>query len=615
MVMHMSRCLSRSLFGRLKGKLVFQIGVLILFSSFLSLSFSFAFQYHEVAKILQRNYEESCVKRFQKVEADINNLHKQMDILSSRLVTLELLQSYNSGSTDSLAQLVTNVGLLNQRLIQDLNDYAFLDCIAFYGSMGNAVRQLRYQRPETNMFFAAPREVLYYDSAVFRELESSKPKLRWFGGYSLNALWEGEAEDSIPRPVILVARRIVNDVGHLVISINSEHINHLICSTNTNEHEIIYITDENNCIVTAQDANLLGQQKIFDSLETISGGVQRCFIEDERLEKMQVLVCPLPALGWQLVFEIPYAEMIKDTESLLHLLLISYGICITLFVCFTMIWISIQFKPLKKLAQAAQIVGEGKLGYHMADLPNNEIGVVIREFNRMSTDLEDLFTKNKQIERNRRRFEMQALRYQINPHMIHNTLTTIRWMAVINEEKNIADSITLLSDFLMPIFKDQGPVCTLCEELDYVKKYVKIMNLRVLKEYQLMMDVPLDYYCDKVPRFLLQPIVENAILHGYKGKGDGRIRISMWKDGEDCYISIKDWGSGMSPNVIGSVLSASAAEASAAPEARHVGVVNVDRRIKNLYGDDCGLDIHSVLGSGTEVILHIKQGVENIESL
>ena len=199
---------------------------------------------------------------------------------------------------------------------------------------------------------------------------------------------------------------------------------------------------------------------------------------------------------------------------------------------------------------------------------------------------------------------MQALRAQINPHLIYNTLNAIKWRALISEEMNIAESISLLSDFLEPVFKNQDLLCTVRDEINYVENYIQILNLLKTGGYSLELDIPEVYYEYRIIRFLLQPVVENSIIHGLERSSSGQIDISVTVEAGDMIISVADNGVGMSEERLQEVRRK--IRKGECENGEGIGIVNVDRRIKNQYGDAYGLDIRNGEEKGAVVSLKMK---------
>ena len=203
------------------------------------------------------------------------------------------------------------------------------------------------------------------------------------------------------------------------------------------------------------------------------------------------------------------------------------------------------------------------------------------------------------IER-QRQAQIVALEAQINPHFLYNTLNTIKWMATIQGADGIAEMLTALSHLLKNVSKGQADLVPLSEEFSLIKDYFIIMKYRYggLIQLNFQLEDPALLNC-RIPRFSLQPIVENSIFHGIEPKGGpGTVNVHVFRDMPDTLkISIQDDGIGMDAETIDRILSGNAEDKNGF--FRHTGVSNVNQRIKYEFGESYGLSIRSIPGQGT----------------
>lgn len=184
-------------------------------------------------------------------------------------------------------------------------------------------------------------------------------------------------------------------------------------------------------------------------------------------------------------------------------------------------------------------------------------------------------------------------------------------MALISGEQNIAESITLLANFLKPIFRSKNTTCSIAEEVDYARNYIAIMNMRGMEGYSLKVQIPEEYYEYSIVKFLLQPVIENSIVHGFAQRESGEICISMWTKEEYGFIQVADNGSGMEEKQLQN-LREKLASTELLPD-NGIGIVNVHKRIQTWYGTDCGITIDNGEKVGSVVTLKIKMEKKGIE--
>ena len=186
---------------------------------------------------------------------------------------------------------------------------------------------------------------------------------------------------------------------------------------------------------------------------------------------------------------------------------------------------------------------------------------------------------------------MLYLKSQVNPHFLYNTLDTIRIQAQLDGDRKVADLLMQLVDFFRLSIKVDRQLVTLDDELDLLEAYMELMCYRY-PELNCEYDVDPELGGAQVPNFILQPIVENSLLHGLKNKGyNGTVRIAAQRRGENMEISVYDSGSGFSAGKKAE-LDAMLANYSRQPaklEGNSIGVLNVQKRIKLLCGREYGL--------------------------
>jgi two-component system sensor histidine kinase YesM len=214
--------------------------------------------------------------------------------------------------------------------------------------------------------------------------------------------------------------------------------------------------------------------------------------------------------------------------------------------------------------------------------------------NRMALEITTLMNKALIDETNKRDLEYRMLQSQINPHFLYNTLNSIRWMATIQNATGIAEMTIALSRFLKIISKDSRKIVPLREELALLDDYLVIQKYRygdsVNFEKQITEEALLDI---PIPRFILQPLMENAIFHGIEPKGNGNILFSAFRQGIDVLISLSDDGVGMGSEAV-----------------MGMGLLNIDERLRHTFGDSYGITIKSEAELGTTITIRLPGGVK-----
>lgn len=205
------------------------------------------------------------------------------------------------------------------------------------------------------------------------------------------------------------------------------------------------------------------------------------------------------------------------------------------------------------------------------------------------------------------RAEVMALRAQISPHFVYNALNTIA--SFVRTDPDRARELVLeFADFTRYSFRAAGPYTQLSDELRNIDRYLTLERARFGAALDVKLQVAPEVLNVTVPFLALQPLVENAVRHGLAGKAGGSITIVADDEGADCVISVEDDGVGMDPDVLRDAHSdALSADTAAGDAGAHVGLANVDHRLRAAFGNDYGLVVETALGAGTKVIMRVPK--------
>lgn len=238
----------------------------------------------------------------------------------------------------------------------------------------------------------------------------------------------------------------------------------------------------------------------------------------------------------------------------------------------------------------------------------DEVGRLNRAFRQMSDTIRSLFEKQKTESEAREKYQYEALRAQVNPHFLFNTLNAIRWMAIIRKADNIVECIDALATMLKYSMSRGGEMVTLKDELDNINSYIYIYNCRYGNQFTLETDLDRELLELQVVKFILQPIVENAVIHGFKGsEKQGTIMIYGDVENEVLKLYVEDNGCGLQKGE---------AEAQSVRKVTGIGIANVDARIKSAYGAQYGLLVYNgaVCGTVAEFTLPVLRRKEEADA-
>lgn len=234
----------------------------------------------------------------------------------------------------------------------------------------------------------------------------------------------------------------------------------------------------------------------------------------------------------------------------------------------------------------------------------DEVADIGRAFNVLVRHINSLMKKQKEMYEQKQKLEMNALQAQINPHFLYNTLDSIRWMAVFQNVDNIADTVMSLEELLRNMAKGVGDKITLREELSLAEDYVKLQQIRYMEIFDYVCEIPEKYLDYQIVKMSMQPIIENAILHGIEPSGTyGEIKVSIRETETELYISVEDNGTGIDKEEFKKVVTAGKSKNALSG----IGIINVDERLRMTYGEEYGLIFEGKKGEYARVTIHIPK--------
>lgn len=259
-------------------------------------------------------------------------------------------------------------------------------------------------------------------------------------------------------------------------------------------------------------------------------------------------------------------------------------------------------RPVTDLQKTMSRVCEGDFSAKVPVLREDEIGKLGETFNSMTDKIAELLVNIDEEKHSLWIAETRSLNLQMNPHFLYNTLDLIKWNAKLGRMKEISDITVNLGRLLRRVMNTKNDLVTVAYELGIVRLFIEIQKKHYGSRLQLETDIPADLEQMRIPKLVLQPIAENAVVHGFASKpGNCRIKISGDEEDEFLRFIVEDNGAGMSENVLESILGFRQ------NNTHHIGLNNVDRRAKLYGGDNCGLQVESTEGVGTKVVLILKK--------
>lgn len=343
-------------------------------------------------------------------------------------------------------------------------------------------------------------------------------------------------------------------------------------------------------------------------ISAIGSGIAE--IKDRYKKSWIIIEAPVEIAGWTLAEAIDIRSLTRPLNTILYILYAAVIIIALFFIRYNTFFFAGILNPLKLLIAKMEAVGNGDFSVRAENGNFIELNKISESFNFMVGKISVLTEAIKEEHRERIRTEIEALRYQLNPHFLCNALNAIRMMALITKN----DAIRKMSQALMMITEDtlarEDTLYSLEHELGILDNYVYIMKVRYGDTFELIRDIDSSLLNLGVPSMILQPLVENAILHGFHGLSrPGLIVVSaLLENGHlddraaTLVIAVKDNGNGMTEETLAGIFNDDHAGRKGLSR---IGLYNVRRRIVLSYGSGYGVEASSYPGEGTVITLKL----------
>lgn len=386
--------------------------------------------------------------------------------------------------------------------------------------------------------------------------------------------------------VLPAVRGIVDDkeqiMGYVILYFDYGVIDQMF-SANLPKGSFFQVVNEQGAVIFSND-----ESKAFDSDSLESGYAKNTY--------------QAQSVGWTFHMAIPSEFYTADIHRAAVMSAVITAAVIFLALLGSAVIISKMTTEISVLSSKMKRVSTGDLTVSYEVKEEDEIGQMGRTFNHMVLRIRELMDRVTEEEREKRRNEMAFLQAQINPHFVSNVMNNVVWMAKIQHADNIIPLVNSLNALLQNVMHQDKEWIHLKNELEYVDNYLTIMEYSGSYDFVLEKEVEEDTLSLFIPRFILQPIVENAIYHGMPEdlSRQGRIVISAKIQEEYLEIAVEDNGEGISMEKAEDILKKGKQKSRSF---NGIGVVNVNQRIRLYFGEPYGLDFESEKGKYTRCIL------------
>lgn len=539
-------------------------------------------------------------------KTEVNGIFEQMLELSNfALMSSEVRKMLLVNQKELVTKPQQQEYMLNlSRLSGTLDDLFTLKddiYVTILGSNGYIYTSYSYSEFHPTIFYEKQWFPLLKDMPVFSAF--------WLGeNYNYNK--NSDHWITVGRPI---KRTVNHSIGYFIMNLNERMIRSRLVN---NDNQTMMLIDNNGIIISHADPGEIGKKFPWWTKDANSRTIEidhkKYIYVEQRLESND----------WHVVSLISYSSAIEKNNQVQFIGFTVQSLFFTLFFILLIILISALTKPITELSRFVTNIGRGQLDARNNIRGKNEVGRLARTIDHMLDRIQSMFDQIVFEQTKKRKAELEMLQAQINPHFMFNLLNSIRLNILVQGDKESAELIGSLSSLLRMTFNRDNEFIPLQDEVDTVQHYVKLMNFRHANQVKL--EQSFEEGCGQVlvPRFMIQPLIENSIIHGFE-QFDGKIVIAAHCsfEGETEYlnISVRDNGKGMTEEKLNKLrLKIEREQDTQAGEIKGfsgIGVNNVVQRLRLIYGECFQVNIQSEPDVGTMITFKFPSNAEGAGGL
>ena len=399
------------------------------------------------------------------------------------------------------------------------------------------------------------------------------------------------------------------DMGTIFIDVDETILEDSYKNLITEESSELFICNSKGQIISHSNKEIIGKN-IGDkdyAVEVLSSDKDVGSIEfkDDEVEKV-CIYSNITLPNWKIVKIVSKEYLYKEITNMQRYMFIGGTIYVIITILICLFFSSQISRPMVSMKNMMKKAEEGDLDVRINVDRIDELGELGNSFNNMIGKMNEVVDKLVEEERFKKELELETLHAQINPHFLYNTLNTIKWMAKIQGDKSVSNAVTSLIKLLRVSINLGKEMITLEDEIDYVRNYINIQNLRFNEKVNIIYNIDEECLKCTIPKLILQPIVENSLIYGIREDEEEEpleISIKACIEEDNLIILVKDNGPGISDEDIEKIFS----KEKDVNKFSKVGLNNVNQRIKLYCGEEYGINIGNRSKLGTYVKVEVPR--------
>lgn len=438
-----------------------------------------------------------------------------------------------------------------------------------------------------------PKNVYSY-WGILRELHNSDGPVLYSGVY-------GTEESGLTLAVPV--RRGEATIGYAMLCITEKLFSQFLTSHSTQQSMDYFLVDSNHYLVLD---TVTGTDAMFLPIE-YRGVVQPGFCTTFETGSDQKLIASHSIGGTDLLLAaVMSVGLVVSSSQSLTIFVVCVCVAALLIAVLTSRKLAASVvEPIHIICNTIQSIEEGHRDCRVPPLEDDELGTLANAFNLMLDQLQDQYRTNMERQDRLRIAEFKNLQAQISPHFLYNTLESIKYLARLGMNEEIETVVSKLGILLRSGMNFKRDMIPLRDEMRVVESYIAIQQVRYEGKFTYSASIAPELLENMVPNLVIQPLVENAVVHGIEAKvGIGELRLTGWQEQDHIFIEIYDNGEGIPEEKLHRIFQTESAE-NELLEREHIGMRNVHRRLQLYFGEPYGLDVESRPGEYTRIRLRI----------
>lgn len=564
--------------------LIFFYGVIIFVSTVLGL-----YSYFLTSNNIQKEIKEVSFRDIKQISNSLEFLQNDIDELSTFLVLNRDVQ--NAIRKDE------STGYTMEQIDSLIASKKYISFIAIYGDNG-----FKYYSGSDGSFGINNLNIIK-NSNIYKKSSELKGNPLWISlneGNQIFILDNKFQKISMCRTIL--DTNTYREKGFMLICVNTSSLGNMFKeSINNNGSTILLLDEQDNLITYSNKDSSFNIEEILPSIKKITTGIEGKKIDFINNKKNLINYCSVSNSGWKLVYFVPTKNILTNISSIMTVTLYVILGCLVVSFFISLYISSFLTRPIKKLLESMKKVKNGDFRRKVDFKYKDEIGMLGIEYNHMIDNISELINSVYKLQLKEKEAELKALQAQINPHFLYNTLDTIYWKAEKLKEHDLSELVYALSKLFRLTLNKGMDFNMVRDEKDFIECYLLIQKSRYKDKLSYEINIDNSILDFTMPKLILQPFVENAIIHGTERNDEkSNIKVMGYHEEDSIIFIVEDDGVGIDEDTIKTLLSE---PKESEGKRKGYAIFNVYERLKLYYGEKSLLKIESSAFKGTRVTI------------